>query len=205
MAKTKPRDIFDELDEKMASRSACTCGTMLAFLVILLIFSIISSLYTIKLVMTRVNGTAINLTNITSKDVLSKLQIFVKKPTEETGVELVITEQELTVLLQQAAAQNEEVSVKGLQAAIAPEAIILSGTLTKPLTSDITVWLVPKVVNQKLEFDVIKVTAGKVTLPKILIDFLGQKIVELITTNLKDLQNLPVSEVKLNSGSMVVR
>lgn len=205
MVKTKTRDIFEELDEKTAPHSACTCGTMFALLVILLVVSVIGSLYTITLIMTRVNGPKISLTDVSGKDVLAKLQSFVKKPPKDTGFELVVTEKELTVLLQEAAAENDALPIKGLQAAITPEAIIIAGTVTKPLTSDISIWLVPKMVDHKLEFDIVKLSAGKITLPQVIIDLFEQRIAALIRSNLKDLQDIPVNEVKLQSGSMVIK
>lgn len=204
MAK-KQDQIFEEMDLKTGSRNACSCGTMLAILIVLLVVAVAGSLYLITLIKSRVNRPPAVLHQVSNQDVIAKIQTFFSKPAAAPDASLTITEQELSSVLQTAAAQNEQFPVKGLQVAISQEAIILSGTLTKPLTSDITIHAVPKAKDGQLEFDITKITAGKVTLPELVVDLIEQKVSDLIKDNLQALEGVEVKEVSLRSGEMVIR
>lgn len=204
--KNKPKDeIFEELDRNSSSKNSCTCSTMFGLLVVLLIIVIIGSLYTFHLLQLRINRRDIGLSDISGKDVLAKVENFLSANKKTAPVELVITDKELTTLLQQSSAIDEQFPVKGLQAAITPDAIIFIGTLTKPLVSDFNIHAIPVVTNGSVDFKITKITAGKVTLPYPLIDIISGQVAATIKKNITIFQGIEVKELLLGSGSMVVK
>lgn len=199
----KQDQIFEEMDEKTSARTTCTCGTMFALLVALLIASIIGLLYAITLIKTRIDRPKITLTQVSVQEVLTKVQSFLSDHKQTPAAQLVITDEELNTLLAQS--KNENLPIKGLQATITPDAIIFTGTLTKPLTSDLNFHAVPVVLNGSVDFKITKLRAGKVTLPQPLIEIISGQISSAIKNNLTIFQGIDVKEVVLASGSMVVK
>lgn len=203
----KQDPIFDELDRQSKPRFACSCGTMLVFLVALAIVGVAGSLYIVSLVKAKVIHLPTAASMVSPSAVSAKLNRFAESMQQPNILSpgLVISEQELTSILSVAAAKDDRFPVRGTSAKINPRNIVITGTLAKPIKSDIALAIAPKVIDSRLEFEVTKVAAGKLTLPSIALRRVAPYVADFLTKTLNLGDQPKVSTVILQNGFMEIR
>lgn len=197
-------EIFDEMDKVKKRKPSCTCGTMLILLLVLLVGLSIFVLFLISMIKARVNIPVIQPNLAARESLFKKLEKFTGNKTK-TGPAIEISEQELTSLMAYSISQNDKLPIINPQSAITPDKIIVSGTLTKPLKSDIQFWLVPSVKNGKIEAQVTKITAGKISLPDFIVQAVSGILADTLEKALSQGEQIPVNSITLKTGLLVIQ
>lgn len=199
--KNQEDEFYDELDAKTLHRSCCTFQTLILFFLGLLILVISGIIYCYR---------EIKKINLSSKSIVSTLQdknSFYEKLKPEIGqetFEITITSKELTAITAEGISGKNFI-VKNIQIIISQKSVDIFGTLTKPLSSQIKIETVPKVTNGKVEFEILRFTAGDLALPKFINNEVASALNKTMDQNFQDLyQNYEVQVINLFDDKMII-
>ncbi len=197
-------NFYEELDRK-TRRSFCTCQTLAGFFLILAIGIVIGVVVVAKKVTTLVNPTrTVNSTSQDATTIHAKLAALNQSQTPGASQSIVITEGQLTSLLIEALANKPSIPLRGVQTAINPDGIILTGTATQFLNTIVTINLVPVVDQGTIKLQIKSIKAGTFAVPDQLSAVLTQSLSSLLQDQLSSLKNITIQSVELGQGQMTI-
>lgn len=195
-------NFFDELDSK-AKHSFCTCQSMIILFVLLAIGLAVAGVVIIRQATTAITPLR-KVTPTRTDATLLQRKFDDLKQAPGASTNLVISEQELTALFSQAIEKNDSFPIRGIQAVINPEVIVLSGTATQYVKSDLQVHLLPKVIDGRASLAIIKVEAGTFGVPTTLTKLIGSQLDTLLANQLSALKNVEVRSIVLGEGKLTI-
>lgn len=199
----KKENFYHELD-KHARNSFCTCQTLMIGLILVALGIAAGGIWVVGKIKTVVTPERKVVANAGDATLLrEKVADLAKAPGASTT--LVITEQELTGLLVESSAnKSPDFLLRGAQAAIDEEGIIISGTAVKYLNANLQARMVPKVVNGQPIFELVSIQAGSFSVPQSLTELLAKQLSSLISSKSIGLENVNVKSLSLEKGKMRV-
>jgi uncharacterized protein YpmS len=195
-------DFYHELDSK-AKHSFCSCQSFAIVLLILVVATVAAIAWAGKKITTAVLPNR----QITAdrQDVVNlqeKTAELAKAPGASTT--LTLTERELTSLLVEAANKDANFPLKGLQAEINPNDIVVTGTAAKLLNTTLQIHLLPVVTDGKVKMQLTKIRAGTLAVPNSLTDVISKSFDDLLVKQLSNLQGVNIKSILLNEGKLTI-
>ncbi|MBN1778947.1 MAG: hypothetical protein JW816_01885 [Candidatus Buchananbacteria bacterium] len=139
---------------------------------------------------------------------LNNLQINQNLSQTGDGLTLTISDEQLTYLLRQTLATGQDpYFADGVQATIDSEKIEIFGSLLKPIKTDLTVDLVPTLVDNQVKFDIKSVQVGNLGLPSSTINQLFGGLLDSLISDFSQLINDygSVQSISLSAGRATVK
>ncbi len=194
-------DFYHDLDHRR--RSFCSCQTLAIGLLVLAIVLTVTLAWATQKALTAVIPTHQVVT--TSQD-LTNLNQKVAELRQAAGAStrLTLTESELSRLLIEFVSHKPNLPFRDLQAQINPDGLILSGTATQILKSNITATLMPKVVDGQVKLELVKIQAGTLPIPQKLAELVATSLENLFTEQLASLSGITVKSIQLEAGKMII-
>lgn len=198
-------NFYEELDSRRY-RHPASCSVLIAIFIIFTIAGSIFAVWGINQLRDRFNPNFHNkISNINIGNLPSTLQDYLTKSNPDSQkVTVVITDEDLTTILEEASQTDSNFNLTKPKAVITSSQINLAGKLVKPFVSRIIIEIVPKVSDGKLSLDVSDVKLANLTLPA----FLRSRVVEPILNKsiLKTLNNESIyyDSVKLSDHKMTL-
>jgi len=124
------------------------------------------------------------------------------------GKEMVfeITEGQLTALLNEPLATDDDLNIDQLQAVITPQNVEIFGHLISPVDAYLVLDVIPRVNDGRLDFDVADISLGSMPLPASLANFIIDKVlmsqIQDYNEDLKDFGTL--SDIELSEGKLKI-
>jgi len=193
---------YRELDEKKSHGSCCTCQTFAIFFIVL--FLVLGGItFFLYWEITHggilAGGPSSNLTAKTTQDKITNL-----KPNTFGEFSLVLSSEDMTNLLSEGFSK-EKLVMKDIYVSINPNDIIVYSTLTQPISSKMAIEVVPKVENGKVNFQVQKISAGKLSVPLFLIPSISKSLSNLVSSKLDGIYtNFEVTKINLTENKMEI-
>lgn len=199
---SQENNFYQELDRKSRRHSCCSCKTMVVFFTILLIFFSILTIYFYKQIKkVNISFNKISPSSVSENSFIQKLAI---DPQKNSSFFISVTSEELTTVSSKGV-KTFAFEMKDIQVEIGLENILSFGKMTKPLKSDMKIQTLPKVQNDKVYFEVIKISAGKLTLPGLLSSEIEKGLNKLMNENFQSLyENYKVENIKLQENQMII-
>lgn len=199
--KNQEDDFYSEVDKRSLHKSCCTFQTLIIFFVILLVITLSGAIYCYR---------QIKKINLSSKIVTSSSEDknnFINKLQPESGAqtfEISITSEELTAVTSGGIA-GKNLLIKNTQVIISADDIIIYGSLVKPISSELKIKTIPKVVDKKIKFEVQSATAGDLGLPNFINQYISDGLNKAMDENFSKLyQDYEVLNINLFSDKMVI-
>lgn len=198
----KEENFYGELDKKK-KHSYCTCQTLAIGMVIFIILVVIGVTLAVKQITAAVKpNRQVTGTQNDTATFQQKVHDLAKMPGASTT--LTITEQELTSLLMTAISKQPEIPLRDTQAEIDPREIRLSGTATQFLNTNLTITVIPKVVDGKVLLELVKIQAGNFPVPAVLTEKLSSGFEKLFIEQFEQLKGVTVKSIQLDQGKMTI-
>lgn len=200
------QDLFyGELDRR-SGRSCFNFTTLIIFLVVVLIIGSASAIWLIgKAREVPKNQNRIFPSQQAKEAITKKIEELVGRAQASNKVAFELTEEELTTLL----VENLGKSALGKrfkepQVELDPPLIVIRATLVDPLRS-LTVWyLEPTVLDGKLEATIVRLEAGKLSVPEAITGQLKANINEIITGFLPLAGRFEAQSIEVRSDRLVI-
>ncbi len=193
-------DFYHELDTK-GRRSFCTCQSLAIIFLILALLLAGAIVWGVKKIKTAVfPARQVMATRQDSSSVQEKLVQL--SQTAGASTSLTLTEPELTSLLADAIAKNPTIPLRGIQAQINPDGIVLAGTATKYLTTLLQIDVRPQVVDGRPKLQITKIQAGSLSVPPLLTQLLDKSLQDALATQLNELRSITVKSILLDAGRL---
>lgn len=194
---------YSELDQDKVHGSCCTCQTLALLFIFILIIASIGSFFLYKQI-TSIKITPLNFNSkISFNDFTNRINAIKIEDSKSTEIDL--SEDDFNVLLSEGLSVQNFI-LKDIQTNIVPDNFTINGSLVKPLSSKVVVNLEPVIVDGKIKFEIKKIQAGKLDIPK----FMWTKI----ETNLNksfDLklaliyQKINIDEIVLGDKELIIK
>jgi hypothetical protein len=198
----KKEDFYHELDKK-GRRSFCTCHTLAIGFLVLAVALGIGLAVVVKKIATVISPA--RQVTASRDDVVAlqdKVAALSKAPGASTS--LTLTETELTSLLIEAINKDKDIPLRGVQVAINPDSIVLTGTATKYLTTTLTIELIPKVVEGRPKLELTKIQAGTFAVPSVLTQLIASKVSDLLEKEIGQVEGMTIKSILLDQGRMTI-
>lgn len=203
MKKTSEDEFYAELDKKTLRRSCCNCQTMLIFFGVLLVVSISFVYYCYREI--KQSNLASKVVNFTFQDKENFYKKLMVASDDEKTFEITVASRELTAIMSEGIS-FQNLLLKNIQVIIRQEGIDIFGTLTKPLSSEVSIITVPEVSDGKVRLEVKKITAGRLSLPKYFNSKLAESLNSLMDKNFSTLYNeYEIEQIELKEDKMLIR
>ncbi len=194
-------EFYAELDKKTLYKSCCTMQTMLFLFIGLLIVSIFGTIYCYREIK-KINFSSkiITATFQDKNDFYDKLKIL----SGQEDFEITVTSAELTAITAEGISGKDFI-IKNIQVIISNTGVDIFGTLTKPLSSQIKIETIPKVLNGKIDFEVSRFTAGSLAMPKFIKNEIASALNKAMDQNFDKLyKNYEVKNINLQDDKMII-
>lgn len=201
----KKESFYGELDRR-SGRSCFSFTTLLIFLVTLLILGSVAAIWLIKKARELPSPKNRVLPSQQAKEtIIKKIEELITRSADSSGVIFELTEEELTTLL----VENLEKSALGKrfkqgQVELDPPLIVIRATLVDPLRSQTTWSIEPKTVDGELKARIVKIEAGKLTLPEVITGQLTANINELVAGFLPLTGRFNATSVEVRTDRLVI-
>ncbi len=194
-------DFYLELDEKTQSSSCCTCQSMTILFIFFLVLSIFTAVWAGKEIKS-VNWKfweKYSIKNIGTID--NKL----KELNKNSEIELIFTSNELTSLVKNGIS-NLYFETKNPKFNVSKDKILLTGELSRPLKSDISIDIIPEVRDEKVNFKITKINASNVTLPSLLNTEVEKVLNNLIDSQFESIYDkYSITSVGLKNDQLIIK
>ena len=201
--KSQEDNFFSEMDKKTSRRSCCTWQTLILFFAGVLAIAILLTIYLyheIKKVDFSLHE--VYPTTASQENFQKKLQL---NPAENPTFSIAITVEDLDSIAANGIKTAPALEVKDIQFQIDQSQIIIYGKLNKPLKADLKMETIPRVSDDKINFKISKITAGKISLPNLLNSQIEQALNKLMDENFQPLyENYQVDKIELQNSQMVI-
>lgn len=194
---------YSELDQDKVHGSCCTCHTLAMLFIFILLIAGIGSFFLYKQI-TSIKVSPLNFNSkISFNDFTNRLDAI--KINDSKSNEIALSEEDFNVLLSEGLSVQNFI-LKDIQTSILASGMVINGGLVKPLSSKVIVDLEPAIVNGKIKFEIKKIQAGTLSIPK----FMWSKI----ETNLNksfDLklaliyQKISIEEIVLGDRELIIK
>lgn len=176
-------NFYEELDRR-AGRSCFSFTTLIIFLLIVLVAGSVGAIYLIRKARELPkSGSGVFPSQQAKEAVSQKIQELIKRSEAANTVTLELTEEELTTLLSESLAKgNLGKRFKQSQVELDPPLVLIRTLLVDPLRSQTVWYLEPQVEQGKLVARVIKVEAGKLTIPEFITSQFAADLSELLAS-----------------------
>lgn len=201
----KKESFYGELDRR-SGRSCFNFTTLVIFLIILLILGSLGAVWLIKKARELPSTQNRVLPSQQAKEAITKkIEELIKRSTNKNTVTFELTEEELTTLL----VENLEKSPLGKrfkepQVELDPPLIVIRATLVTPLRSQTTWYIEPTVVDSELKARIVRIEAGKLTLPEAITGQLTTNINELVAGFLPLTGKFKATSVEVRTDTLVI-
>jgi hypothetical protein len=193
MAKKTQADFYKDLDEFKKKRGCCSCLS-LAVLFIIVLFLVEGTLFYLG-------------RNLKAKPIIGTAT-KINQPAEVSFSKVDLNNQEFQVVISEGVLCSRMVKFKGLQnglsCSINYDGIKIEGKLSALSFSNSAVVLRPKVVDNKLEFEVVEAMIGKVRVPRFLVSQAGNIVLQILKQDIPDLEYAKIKSVELQEGIVVI-
>jgi len=203
---TSKKELFyGELDRR-SGRSCFNFTTLIIFLVILLIVGSGAAIWLIKKARELPSPKNRVFPSQQAKEsITKKIEELIKLSTDQNGVTFELTEEELTTLLVENLAKSAlGKRFKEPQVELDSPLIVIRITLVDPLRSQTTWYIEPKVEAGDLRARIVKLEAGKLTLPEAITGQLTANINELVAGFLPLTGRFKATSVEVRTDRLMI-
>ena len=135
-----------------------------------------------------------------TKSYLPKIETDTKKP----NLEIALTSSELTSIAQ-AGFSYKELIIKNPVIMVNENEVDLYGNLTRPIGSEIKMTILPTIIDGRIFWQVTKITAGKLVLPKFVNRQFESGFSSLMDQNLQPLyESYTVTQIKMTQDRLTI-
>lgn len=199
--KNQEDEFYRELDQKTLHHSCCTTQTMLLSFIIILIVATLGTIYIYSRLKKISFSSKTILSTFQNKD---DFQEKLKLEPDQENFEITITSEELTAITTEGIS-GKNFLVKNIQVIVEQDKLTIFGTLLKPINSQIKIEALPKVENGKIKFEVQKMTAGSLGIPKFISSKIENALNLAMDENFEILYNTAeVQTIELFDDKMVI-
>lgn len=200
--KSEENNFYQELDKKRAHKSCCTCQTITILFTVLFLV-VIGGVYYLYFLAT--HGGILNAPPKTANSWVDfNTKISTTSPDDAGFATVVLTTEEVNILLSQGLSTGQFV-MKDVHTSINPDAMLVYGTLTKPLRSKVVLTIVPTVENGEVKMTVTQASAGKLNLPFFWLDNISKIMSGVLAEKMSALyKNFEVRTIVLEENQMSI-
>ncbi|MBI3495337.1 hypothetical protein HY065_01785 [Candidatus Berkelbacteria bacterium] len=199
---------YEELDRRAGPRSLVSFGTLFIFLLILFVVGSVAAVLAVQ----KIKALSTQDRNIfpsqQAKDsIAQKIEALVKQSSQKQAqpLQITLTEEELTTLLSSELARVPfGKRFKEPQVKLDPPLLILEATLVDPLRSQTKWFITPEVHDGELVAKIVKVQAGKLTIPESIASQLTPNLNDLIASFVPLTGRFEVTAVEVTRSSLVI-
>jgi|GEM_PF-6801392 len=193
MAKKTRADFYKDLDEFKEGGGCCSCLNFAVLFIIALLL---------------VEGVLFYLgRNFKAKPIVGTAT-KINQPAEVSFSKVELNNQEFQVVISEGVLCSRVAKLKGLQnglsCSINYDGIEIEGKLSALSFSNSAVVLRPRVTDNKLEFEVVKVTIGRVRAPRFMVSHAGDIVLQALRQDVPDLKDAKIKSVELKEGIVVI-
>ncbi len=194
---------YSELDQDKVHGSCCTCHTLALLFIFILIVASIGSFFLYRQI-TSIKVSPLNFNSkISFNDFTNRLNAI--KIDSSSGTEIALSEDDFNILMSEGLSIQNFI-LKDIQTSITSAGITISGSLVKPLSSRVVVDLEPVIVNGKIKFEVKKIQAGKLDIPKFMWKKIEVNLNKSLDTKLALIYaKMSVEEIVLGDKELIVK
>ncbi len=201
----KPKDdeekFYQELDEKKAHGSCCTCQT-LAILFTVIFFLGLGGVFYLYFQITHGGFTESFNAFLPTTDFASKIKNI--QPDTSGEFQIVLTSNDLSNLLNDGFSTQNFI-LKDIHTSINSSNILIYGTLVKPLSSKVVITAIPVVADGKINLEIKKISAGNLNLPSFIASNLSSSISNLLNQKTALLyKNHQVTKIQLGENQTTI-
>lgn len=194
---------YSELDQDKIHGSCCTCQSLALLFIFILIIASIGSFFLYKQI-TSIKVSPLNFNSkISFNDFTNRLNAI---KLDNSGIaDVTLSESDFDVLMSEGI-NVQNFILKDIQTNIAPEGMQITGTLVKPLSSKVVVSLDPVVVSGKIKFEIKKIQAGKLDIPKFMLPKIESSLNKSMDVKLSLIyQKINIEEIVLAERELILK
>lgn len=176
-----PEEFFKDIDRRRQNRGCCTCRSLaIGFVALGVILGVVGALVVKKILAPPQEIKKVEPVGVTAQDVANRFKAAAEQGAQEQEIRVALTSAELTGLLINS---KGEVGLDELQALVTPNEVIISGILTRPVRTHLTIHTYPTVMAEgKLLVKLTSVEAGTFKAPQ----FAVKRVSSVIEKELSD-------------------
>lgn len=194
MAKKAQVNFYKDLDEFKKKRGCCSCLNLAILFIIMFLL---------------VEGTLFYLGRNLKAKPIAGTATKINQPSEISFSKVDLNNQEFQVVISEGILCSRLVKFKEsqdeLSCSISPDGIEIGGKLSTLSFANSTVRLFPKVVDNKLKFEVVEATIGKMRAPRLLVSQAGNIVLQILEQDIPDLKDAQIKSVGLQDGIAIIR
>lgn len=193
---------YDELDDKKAHDSCCTCQTIVILFIIILILGLAIVVY-LYFQITRGN-LSINPPAISATQANFDTKVKDIKLDNSGEFQIILTPDDLNSLLNNGISTSN-FALNNISTSINSSNVLIYGTLIKPINSKVAIETTPRVSSFKIVLDVNKITAGSINLPNFLTQSISNSISDSFNQKMEILyKSYIIDKVSLEENKMII-
>lgn len=204
--KSEKEPFYGELDRR-AGRSCFNFTTLFVFLLVVLIVGSVGAIWLVRKARELPSHGKKILPSQQAKEAIGKkIEKLIKQSETETTVTFTLTEEELTTLLTETLAKSPVGKrFKEPQVELDPPLIVIHATLVDPLRSQTTWFIEPEVSEGKLTARIVRVEAGKLTIPEAITGQFSPDLNELLSGFLPLAGRFEPTAVEVRRDALVIQ